>query len=151
MPAGLIYFFYKRGYLNSFMVEHQQQRHILYITIIIFYYSTYMLFESFSVPIILSSFVLGAAIAILILFIANFFSKVSAHMVGAGGILGMLYLVSDLFLSSYSLFLIPVIILSGIIAFSRLKLNAHNPSEIYLGLLIGFTAEYCTVYYNLLY
>jgi hypothetical protein len=35
-------------------------------------------------------------------------------------------------------FLIPVIIISGLILSSRLKLNSHNVSQVYLGFATGF-------------
>ena len=150
VPSVLMYLFYKMGIINSLMVEERRQRFILYITMIVFYYSTYLLFQKFSIPLILSIFVLGASGALCILFLTNFFIKISAHMVGIGGVFGMLYATSELFLINYSNFLIPTILIAGIIGYSRLRLNAHKPIEIYLGLGIGFMAEYLTVYSVLL-
>lgn len=149
IPGILLFLFYRRGFITNFMADDRRQRYILYITILIFYYSTYKLFDSFSVPIILSSFVLGATISILVLLITNFLIKASAHMVGIGGVVGMLYLVSNYLLDQYSIFLIPSVITAGIIGTTRLKLNAHRPLDIYLGFLIGFLGVYLTVYYSL--
>jgi membrane-associated phospholipid phosphatase len=37
--------------------------------------------------------------------------------------------------------LITVLIFSGLVAYARLKLNAHTPSQVYTGFLLGFLVE----------
>ena len=40
-----------------------------------------------------------------------------------------------------SVALIAIILLSGIVAYARLKLNAHTPSQVYSGFVLGFFIE----------
>ncbi len=79
----------------------------------------------------------GAALALVLVFIINFFWKISAHATGMGSWLGMLF-----FLSIYNGFsllseIIIVILSSGLVGWSRLKLDAHTPMQVFFGYLLG--------------
>jgi membrane-associated phospholipid phosphatase len=37
--------------------------------------------------------------------------------------------------------LIAVLLVSGIVAYARLRLNAHTPAQVYTGFLLGFAIE----------
>jgi membrane-associated phospholipid phosphatase len=63
-------------------------------------------------------------------------------MVGIGGLLGIVYALSEIYIAGISQFLFPAIILTGLVGYSRLRLKAHQPIEIYSGLLVGFLSEY---------
>ena len=79
----------------------------------------------------------GATLALTIVFLVNFFWKISAHATGMGAWTGML-----MFLSIYNGFsllfqIIVVILSSGLIGWSRLKLEAHTPQQVFFGYLLG--------------
>ena len=79
----------------------------------------------------------GATVALIVVFLVNFFWKISAHATGMGSWVGMLY-----FLSIYNgfslLFEIIVVLLScGLVGWSRLKLEAHTPAQVFFGFLLG--------------
>lgn len=82
-------------------------------------------------------FLFGLNSTMIILFIFTLFSKVSLHAAGAGGLMGVMIGLKKM----ENIHWIPVIIIAMIIAFfigySRYKLNAHKPSEIYSGYCIG--------------
>ena len=59
-------------------------------------------------------------------------------MVGWGGIVGLVLSLSLRFSTDLMLFLILAILVSGCIGFARLRLNAHNPLQVYAGFLVGF-------------
>jgi membrane-associated phospholipid phosphatase len=82
-------------------------------------------------------FLLGSGSLILICLAINFFTKISAHLAGAGGLTGAMTGIS-IRLNIDLVMLITIIILcSGLIGFARLKLNAHNPAQIYAGFICG--------------
>ncbi len=79
----------------------------------------------------------GATIALIVVFVINFFWKISAHAAGMGAWTGMLF-----FLSIYNGFsllfeIIVVILSSGLVGWSRLKLEAHTPRQVFFGYLLG--------------
>lgn len=62
-------------------------------------------------------------------------------MVGIGGLLGVLMSISYLIKFDMTLFYILVILMAGFIAFARLRLEEHRPSQIYTGFLLGFIIQ----------
>ncbi|MCD6543021.1 MAG: hypothetical protein J7K34_00775 [Flavobacteriaceae bacterium] len=67
--------------------------------------------------------------------------KTSLHTLGIGGIIGFVIVMSYEYQLNFNLLIACLFILSGLIAFSRLKLKAHVPKEIYLGFIIGFITQ----------
>ena len=69
----------------------------------------------------------------------TFVWKISAHLTGLGGLLGVIWVLSHLFTSFTPVYLLlGAFLLTGLVASSRLYLHAHRPAEIYAGLAIGF-------------
>ncbi|MDA3778699.1 MAG: hypothetical protein PF487_00460, partial [Bacteroidales bacterium] len=102
------------------------------------YFFCYFLLHRLMIPIIIENFILTTFIIVLILLIISYKWKISAHMIGIGGLTGALIAFSFSLKLNLLIYLLPVIILSGFIASSRLILKMHNPQEIYSGWLIGF-------------
>ncbi|SNS06219.1 hypothetical protein SAMN06295967_102317 [Belliella buryatensis] len=78
-------------------------------------------------------------ICLILLTSITYFWKISAHMMGVGGLLGII-LAYSLILTGFNL-LYPVlgaIILTGAVGTARLYLNAHTPSQVWGGFLLGF-------------
>ena len=67
-------------------------------------------------------------------------------MVGIGGLLGVLISVSYLIKFDMTLFYILVILMGGLVGFSRLMLNEHKPSQLYFGFLLGLIVQIGLVY-----
>jgi hypothetical protein len=77
--------------------------------------------------------------AVIVLTGVTFFWKMSAHMIGVGGLLAVVIVLGKEFSNFQVLYpLLFVLILSGAVATSRLILNAHKPNEVYAGFLTGF-------------
>ena len=82
--------------------------------------------------------------AIYILFIFNF--KTSIHLLSLGVSIGFFLVLSTIYTKDFTVVIIIGLILSGILASSRLYLKAHTPKEIYLGFFLGFIAPIITNY-----
>jgi membrane-associated phospholipid phosphatase len=80
---------------------------------------------------------IGAAASVLTALIVNFFWKISAHMIGMGGLCGTLICISIKLQTDMLAFLLIAIIFSGLVGASRILLKAHNPSQIYIGFFVG--------------
>jgi membrane-associated phospholipid phosphatase len=85
--------------------------------------------------------VLISGIVILLTALINLKYKISAHMVGIGGLLGALISISSIIRFDMTAFYVLVILLAGVIGFSRLKLEEHKPSQVYAGFLLGLTTQ----------
>ena len=98
----------------------------------------------------LTIFFFGSSLSLAIAYILLYKSfKTSLHMTGMGGLIGFIlffsyeYNINTLFIVS-ALFSI-----SGIIAYARLVLKAHNNKEIYLGFFIGLASQFIVYFYNI--
>ncbi len=85
---------------------------------------------------------LGMAVisaSVLILTGVSFFWKMSAHMTGLGGLFAVVLVLGNKFSTFEVLYpLLLVLVLCGLVASSRLMLQAHRPLEIYVGWAAGF-------------
>lgn len=87
-------------------------------------------------------FILATTIAIIVSgFITNYF-KISIHMTGIGGVVGLLA-----YMATYSLFqitplLIGSVLFSGLVGAARLQLKAHTPTQVYTGFGFGFSVVF---------
>jgi len=87
------------------------------------------------------SFMIGATLAIIIGYIITNRWKISVHMIGIGGVIGILVLLSKLGGEVQIIPIIAAIIASGFIAFSRIFLKAHNYQQVIAGFILGFFCE----------
>ena len=76
-------------------------------------------------------------LASILAFVINLKWKISAHMIGMGGLIGVIIGVSERLTLDLNATLIVLFVMAGFVGFSRLRLNAHNPFQVYLGFLVG--------------
>ena len=145
------------GMIQSFQMETKQERIGPYIITGLFYLWMFRNFlDNPSIPTAFTSFLLGATIGLFFAFFINIFSKISAHAVGVGGLLGMVVITMLLF--SYDTFtimmaqgtlevsmstiLLMAILIAGLVGTARLALQAHEPMDLYGGYLVGFASQF---------
>ncbi|UCE93509.1 MAG: hypothetical protein JSV73_12035 [Flavobacteriaceae bacterium] len=77
--------------------------------------------------------------------------KTSLHMLGIGGIIGFVMVMSYEYHLNFTSLLSGLFLIAGLIGVSRLGLNAHRPKEIYLGFLLGMISQFLSfqVYQNI--
>ncbi len=131
----------KMNRIQSLEMETNQERIIPYSSTALYFFALFYLFYDAEFPSIFKIVILGAGISILLTFFINFRWKISAHTVGIGGIagaaLGIMYRVQI----DMTIAFIAILLLSGIVAYARLKLNAHTPAQVYTGFVLGFFIE----------
>ena len=137
-PVLNIFILYRLKKVPSLTLSNQRDRTFPYLMTSIFYFGLFYLLMDVPIWPSLKVFIVGAGLAILITAIINTRTKISAHMVGIGGLLGVIVSVSYISRFDMTLFYILIILISGIIGFARLMLDEHKPSQIYLGFFLGF-------------
>lgn len=70
--------------------------------------------------------------------------KTSLHTLGIGGLIGFIIVMSREYQMNYNATLALLFFLAGLIGMARIGLNAHRPSEVYLGFLLGSIAQLLT-------
>ncbi len=136
-PVTLLLFYRIHRWISSFQVSERRERIMPLILTAVFYYIAYRMLHGLHTPFIIQKFVLISAVAVFLTSIISLTWKISIHGVGIGGLIGM-----SAALATVSSTLLPgmfgAIILSGIIGYARIKLNAHTPAQYYVGVLLGF-------------
>lgn len=145
------------GINKDLNMDSRQERIVPLIITAMFYLWLFVNIKNNTyVPLLFTSFVLGATISIFVSFFINNFSKISLHTVGMGGLVCMLILLqvnfdySDFILNlgplglyqmHLSLLIIIGILIAGSVGAARLYLTDHTNSDIYGGYLVGAASQ----------
>lgn len=140
-PVLNIAILYKLKRIPSLTLSKQSDRTFPYIMTALFYFGLFYLLKDVNIWNSIKLFILGGGIGILLTAIINLKYKISAHMVGAGGLLGVLISLSYLIKFDMTLFYMVVIIIAGFLGMSRLYLEEHRPSQLYTGFLLGLIVQ----------
>jgi membrane-associated phospholipid phosphatase len=138
LPLLMIPLFYRLHLIKSIQMHSHRERIIpMAFTLIPYIFSFYFLNR---LPIVaeIPNFMLGASITIAIALIVSIWWKISIHMVGVGGIAGLFFALSLRFYVDVTWLIIAAVIIAGWVACARLALNAHKPSQVYIGFFIGW-------------
>lgn len=142
-PGLLSLFLLQNKKINSLEMEDKTERRLPYLITASFYILTYYLLQKFNLSILVYLVMLGASSAILISMFINFKWKISAHMVGIGGLIGVLIGLSLRLQMNFTFLIVLFILLAGILGTSRLILKAHVPAQIFVGFFVGCFTQLC--------
>lgn len=148
LPVLNIYLLYKFERLPSFLFSDRRQRTFPYLLSALFYFGLFYLLLDISIWNSIKLFIAGAGIAILICSLINLRYKISAHMVGLGGLFGMLLSVSYLLKMDITLYFVAVVLLAGLVGASRILLKEHNSGELFSGFVLGWLVQ-CALFFIL--
>jgi hypothetical protein len=138
LPISLLPFFVHRGIISSYTITERKERNVpLIISTVLYGTTSYIIFR-FPIPVFLKTFIFSTAFLSLIVTVINFKWKISLHSVGSGALIALVLILSVKMLTPLQWYLIAVFIAAGLTLSSRLKLNKHNPQQVWLGLLTGF-------------
>jgi hypothetical protein len=140
-PVLNIAILYKLRRIPSLTLSNQHDRTFPYIMTSLFYFGLFYLLKDINIWSSIKLFILGGGIGIMLTALINLKYKISAHMVGLGGLLGVLVSLSYLIKFDMTLFYMIVILVGGMVAMSRLYLKEHEPSQIYTGFLLGLFVQ----------
>lgn len=151
VPALLIYFLYRAGYLRNLTLNDRADRHLPYLLTGLIYGGLTYLFAarlqlvSTVAPEI--AVVLGSiTLSILLVGIISLTWKISAHGVGIGGTLGALAGIMNKFGETDLFWLVLLFVgLAGLLASARLQLNAHTPAQVGAGVALGLLVSLSAV------
>ena len=137
LPAIFTYLLYWRGVIKSLHMETREERTFPYLITAIFFYLAYYMLNKLQIAPVFSYFMIGATFLLIITLVINLFWKISSHMVAMGAVMGAVTGISLLLVINLKLLIMIIILVSGLVAYSRLKLNAHFPAQVYAGFVLG--------------
>lgn len=145
LPMMLLPFFVKRKMAKDYKFSDRKERILPLLFTFLLYAFTFYFLGGLPIPKIIKLFMLGSAAAVLLTFVVNFFWKISIHMVGIGGLVGItLFIIFKMF-SSLMGFLLIGLLFSGVIGTSRLYLGEHDIKQIAGGYMLGMGVLLVTV------
>lgn len=137
LPLTFVPFYIFQKIIKNIQMDNAKERLIPFlVTFVLYAFCDYLLWR-LGVPDTIVYFLLIAVVSTFILFTISFFWKISAHMIGIGGLVGALISISFILNVDLEYYIIASILFSGILAFSRLFLGKHEPSQIYTGWILG--------------
>lgn len=148
-PAVSLYFLYKRGVLSDLEIRNRGERSVPFLIVLAYFVLTYLLFtkgEGMHIPDVYIATWVGliASIAGALIITQRF--KISMHMLGQGGALGTVMAVQAMhFTPNFALNAI-LLLLAGLVGWSRLEIGVHRHVEVYCGFLFGFLVCYTFVF-----
>lgn len=151
VPAFLIYFLHRTGFVRSLHMNDLQDRRLPYFMTALLYTTTTLLF-TFRLPELSDrapeiGIVLGSiTVSVTLVGLISLFWKISAHSVGISGMIGALLGIAIKSGEIQLLYpLLALIVLAGLLASARLQLNAHTPAQIAAGMGLGLVVSLTTV------
>lgn len=145
LPLTFVPFFIFQKIIKNVQMENNRERLIPFFVTSVLYFFCYYLLVRLGAPQTISKFILAASITVVILFLFSFKWKISAHMMGIGGLTGALIAVSFRLNVNLEYFIIAAILVSGLIGFSRLILKTHTPCQIYTGWLVSVVVAFMVI------
>lgn len=137
LPMGVFYYFYRTKLIDNFHMHTTKERSLPFLTIVVLHMSTFYMFSKAPMPSLFPNLILGAAFSVAMAFVINLKWKVSIHMLGMGGIVGTILGLALRYQVSATELIVALVVLSGIVGYSRLKLDAHTPLQVYVGFVLG--------------
>lgn len=136
-PALFILILYKRKIIKTLHMDQREERIIPLLITSIFYFLAFNLIRRLQIDDLYARLFLGSFISVILALIISLTWKISMHMIGVGGMVGALIGVVQSVQVDMMLWVVGAILISGLTGFARLKVNAHNPLQVYAGFLAG--------------
>ena len=138
LPLSLMPYLRYRNHITSWSIDNRKERMLpLFIATILYAATSYIIIR-YPVPVFIKTYIFGIFIISLSLTVLNRWWKISIHSTAAGAIAALVLVLSFKMNSPLLWPLLFVIFSAGLILSSRLKLNAHNPSEVWSGFFLGY-------------
>ncbi len=136
--------------ISSLKMPNREERSIPFLLTCFCYFGAYyyLRYEQ-ELPLngLIFYFIFFGMFATLLGFVVTLFWKISIHMIGIGGITGILSFLSK-FNQDVLLYPLSVsFLIAGLIGFSRLRLKAHNAKQLIAGFCLGFCCELFGIFY----
>ena len=153
VPALLIYYLYRSGLIQTLHLTTLADRRLpFFLTALIYMFLTYLfLFRMQLISTIAPEIgiLLGSiALSILLVGVISLYWQISAHSVGISGVVGILAgIILKSNLTELFIPLLLTILVTGLVCSARLKLNAHTPAQIGVGVMLGLIVSLVAVFW----
>ena len=158
-PLLTMFIMFKNKIISSYSINERKERIPILFFVIIYYSMTYYIFRHWNETLLnllepYVYFLFAGILLLIIVFIITFWWKISLHSASisglCGGIMAETLVISELNnITTIMIINTVLLMLIGIVSFSRLYLKAHTFSQVITGIVLGFGIMFMTVYFKL--
>ena len=139
LPALPIWLMMRRGDVNDLFISKREERTMLYLfSFMAYVFWALFMWRTLQFPMFIVAMGMGSAVSIFIIVFINLKWKISAHAAGMGGLCGSVFGVCYRTAINPVWFFAVILLISGLVALSRLELKAHTPGQVLAGFVVGF-------------
>ncbi|MDA0732587.1 MAG: hypothetical protein ACKVHK_06685 [Flavobacteriales bacterium] len=135
----------RRGMISDLDIRNRSERFKPFLIVLGYYVMAYVLtleLTGIAIPVLYRSLMLGMVVSILTGLIVTMRFKLSMHLLAIGGVLAAVIYVGVINVTSDLNWIASIVIASGLLAWSRLELEAHTLKEVYVGFSVGFVCMF---------
>jgi len=144
-PLLSIALLWRSGLVSGVTLPLREERTAPYVMTLFYHGMAYYLLRRSELDPATFSLVIGGMVALLATLLINLRWKISAHMVGIGGLLGALSSLLVQHGTIAPLELAPFILVAGALGTARLLVSDHSPAQIYAGGAVGFLSTFVCI------
>jgi len=131
------------GFAEGLHLPKRRQRFVPFLFSILYYGAAYTFLASIQgLPAFLLHLMLTGILLLAVALLFTLWYQISIHTLCMGSLVGLLCHVAWFYAAPVFPALLGALVLSGLVAFSRLLLNAHKPYQVYSGFLVGLAVQY---------
>lgn len=143
LPALPILLMMRRGQVKDLFISRREERTMPYLfSLLACVFWVLFLWRTLNFPFELIAVAIGSIVSLFLIVFINLKWKISAHAAGMGGFVGSIFAVSYLAQINPLMLIIISLVVSGLVAISRIYLKAHTLSQV----IGGFSLSAITVF-----
>ena len=148
LPAIPILLMIRRGEVHDLFISKREERTMPYLfTLVAYFFWAFFMWRTLKFPFFIVAMAIGSAVSLLIIMLINLKWKISAHVAGMGGLCGAIFGVCYRTAINPVWFFTIVLLISALVAFSRLELKAHTPGQCLAGFVVGFVMVFTPCFF----
>jgi hypothetical protein len=146
-PAISMLIMIRHGMLSSIDLRNRKERFGPYMLVIFYYILSYSIlrWKGTFLPETVFSFFLSVICSLILSMAINTIWKISVHMLAQGGIFGTLIGMNTIHPNLDQVWPMLAIVMAGLTAYSRLKLQAHTHAQVYAGFCLGVLVNWIII------
>lgn len=138
VPATVVTLGMWMGRIHDTFMSDRTERTVPYLISLLGYIGGIICLHRIGLSFFYLAPMIGSAVAVLVVMLCNLKWKISAHLCGIGGVAGAIFAYSYIVCLSLLVLFSVWILLSGLVAWSRITLKAHTLGQVCCGWLVGF-------------
>ena len=138
LPLSMLPLLLQFKVINSLKMETNRERLIPVLFTGVFFYLGFVVLKQLHLPAFMLKFMIGSIASIFLALLISYWWKISLHLIGVGGVTGVVVALSLRAGLGITPALMGMIVVAALTATARLYLNAHTPAQTLAGFALGW-------------